>query len=82
LAAFTANYPTNVTFSLSGSTLNIGWPATHLGWILQAQTNAAGAGLVTASNAWIDVTGTGTGTNAAVTINRTNPSVFYRLRHP
>lgn len=82
LSAFTANYPTNITFSVSGSTLNIGWPATHLGWILQSQTNALSIGLTTSSNTWNDVAGTGSGTNASMTISPTNPTVFFRLRHP
>jgi autotransporter-associated beta strand protein len=78
----TANYSTNLTYSFSGGTLTIGWPATHLGWILQSQTNALTTGLATASNAWTDVAGTGSGTNSLITDNRTNPAVFFRLRHP
>ena len=78
----TASYSTNLTYGSSGNTLNIGWPATHLGWILQSQTNALKVGLTTASNTWIDVSGTGGGTNASMTINPTNPAVFFRLRHP
>ena len=30
-----------VTSSVSGSTLTLGWPSTHLGYELQTQTNAA-----------------------------------------
>lgn len=82
LSAFTASYPTNITFSLSGTTLHIGWPATHQGWILQEQTNALSVGLTMPTNTWFDVAGTGSGTNASITINSTNPSVFFRLRHP
>lgn len=84
LSVFTtmANYPTNVTFKLSGSTLNIGWPATHQGWFLQSQTNTLTAGLTTPTNSWHDVTGTDSGTNATITINPANPTVFFRLRHP
>ena len=77
----TASYPTNVTFSLSGSTLTIGWPATHLGWILQQQTNKVSVGL-SPTNTWYDVSGTSSGTNASMTINPANPTVFFRLRHP
>ena len=78
----TANYSTNITYSSSGNTLKIGWPATHLGWILQSQTNALTVGLTTATNTWIDISGTSGGTNASMTINQTNAAVFFRLRHP
>ena len=82
VAPTTANYPTNITFNLTGSTLTIGWPATHLGWILQSESNSLSVGLTLASNTWFDVTGTASGTNASVTINPNNPTVFFRLRHP
>jgi len=75
VAAFVANNPTNITFGVSGSTLKLDWPADHSAWILQAQTN----GLL--SNNWFDV-GSGGGTNAAISINPLNKTVFYRLRHP
>ena len=74
-----ANYPTNVTYSVSGSTLSLSWPATHLGWILQAQTNSLSTG-ITAS--WTDVSGTAAVTATNMTINPANPTVFFRLRHP
>jgi autotransporter-associated beta strand protein len=74
-----ANYPTNVTYSVSGSTLSLSWPATHLGWILQAQTNSLTTG-ITAS--WTDVSGTAAVTATNMTINPANPTVFFRLRHP
>ncbi len=80
VASTTANYPTNISFSLTGSTLTIGWPATHLGWILQSQTNPLSVGLTFPSNAWFDVAGTAGGTNASATINPKNPTVFFRLR--
>jgi len=78
----TAIYPTNVTYNISGTSLKLGWPATHQGWILQAQTNSAALGLTTPTNTWYDVAGTGGGTNASITINPANPAVFFRLRHP
>lgn len=74
-----ANYSTNISVSVSGSTMNITWPTTHLGWILQAQTNALGSGLRTN---WVDVAGSASVTSASVTINPAAPTVFYRLRQP
>ncbi len=71
--------PTNITVTVTGSTLNLAWPADHLGWILQAQTNSAAVGL---SNNWVDITGSAAVTSLSVTVNPANPTVFYRLRHP
>jgi uncharacterized protein with beta-barrel porin domain len=43
---FTANLnttPTNITFSVSGNTLNLSWPADHLGWTLQTNSVSVSA---------------------------------------
>jgi len=69
----------NLTVSVSGNTLSIAWPATHLGWILQTQTNALNTGL---STNWTDLSTTASVTVTNITINPTNPSVFFRLRQP
>jgi fibronectin-binding autotransporter adhesin len=74
-----ATNPTNITFSVSGSTLTLSWPSDHLGWILQSQTNSLNTGL-TAN--WFDVAGSGSSTQAVVNINPANPTVFFRLRSP
>ena len=76
----TANYPTNLTSTVinGGTELNISWPATHLGWTLQAQTNTLGVGLGTN---WADVTGTASVTSTNLPILPSNPAVFYRLRN-
>jgi len=74
-----ASDPTTLTPSVNGSMLTVSWPADHLGWILQAQTNGLNAGF---SATWFDVPGTGGGNAAVITIDRGNPAVFYRLRHP
>jgi autotransporter-associated beta strand protein len=74
-----ADNPTNITFSVIGSTLSMGWPEDHRGWILQSQTNSTSVGL---SSNWIDISGSGSVTNMSFTIDPANPTVFYRLRHP
>ena len=74
-----AGNPTNLMATVSGSTLTIAWPADHLGWILQSQTNRLNIGL---SNNWYDVTGSAAATNSVISIDATAPAVFYRLRHP
>ena len=77
-----ASNPTNISYTLTGTTLSLTWPADHLGWILQSQTNAATVGLITASNAWTDVAGSASSTSATITVDPTKPTVFYRLRQP
>jgi fibronectin-binding autotransporter adhesin len=74
-----ATNPTDIQFSVSGSTLSLSWPSDHLGWILQSQTNSLGAGL---STNWTDVTGSASVTSTNLTISPANPAVFYRLRLP
>jgi autotransporter-associated beta strand protein len=72
----TATNPTNITFVVLGNTLTLSWPADHLGWILQSQTNTLNVGN------WFDVAGSSSATNAVITINPANPAVFFRLRSP
>jgi autotransporter-associated beta strand protein len=73
------NTPTNITFSVSGNTLNLNWPANYLGWILQNQTNSLNVGLNTN---WTDMPGSASVTSTNITIIPVNPTVFFRLRHP
>jgi autotransporter-associated beta strand protein len=74
-----ANYPTNITVSVSSGTMSLSWPSTHLGWILQMQTNSLSKGL---STNWTDIAGSDAITSTNISIGTTNPAVFYRLRHP
>jgi hypothetical protein len=71
--------PTNVVATAMGSTIQLSWPADHLGWRLQFQTNALNRGL--GSN-WTDWPGS---TNVVQTNIVTNPGVgsaFFRLTYP
>jgi hypothetical protein len=72
--------PARLTNSVSGSTLTLSWPADHLGWHLQAQTNALAAGLKT--NAWLTLPGSDLVTQTNFSILKTNPTVFYRMTYP
>ncbi|HLP78199.1 MAG TPA: autotransporter-associated beta strand repeat-containing protein, partial [Candidatus Paceibacterota bacterium] len=74
-----ATNPTNITFSVSGGTLSLSWPADHLGWILQSQTNSLAKGL---STNWVDVAGSESMTGTNIPVNSTVPATFYRLRKP
>ena len=73
------NNPTNITATVAGGVMTISWPANHLGWILQCQTNSLNAGL---GLTWFDLPGTATSTQTMINLDPANPSVFYRLRHP
>ncbi len=77
----TANYATNITFSVSGggTTLNLTWPETHLGWMVQHQSNPLSVGL---SNNWVDLPATAASTSYSTTINPAAPTEFFRLRSP
>jgi autotransporter-associated beta strand protein len=79
VAPSVASNPTNLTFSASGGTISLSWPASHLGWILQAQTNSRSAGL---SSNWFDVPGTASVTATNLSISPADPTVFFRLRYP
>ena len=74
-----ATYSTNITATVTGSTLTIAWPSTHLGWNLQCQTNSLGTGLT--SN-WVTIPGSSGVITTNITINPANPTVFYRLSMP
>ena len=86
LAASTLVTVTNLTSSpllswtpKSGINLVLTWPADHLGWLLQVQTNPAGAGLGTD---WVTVPGSSSVVGATNAIDPANGSVFYRLAYP
>jgi autotransporter-associated beta strand protein len=79
VAVTVATNPVPIAATVSGNTLSLSWPADHLTWILQSQTNSVGTGL---ANNWVDVAGSGSSTSATITINPTNAAVFYRLRQP
>jgi autotransporter-associated beta strand protein len=65
--------------SSSGGSLTLSWPQDHIGWRLQAQTNALSSGLGTN---WVD-NDAGSSTNQiTIPMNPTNGSVFYRLIYP
>jgi fibronectin-binding autotransporter adhesin len=69
--------PTNLTFTATGSTLELTWPASHLGWV--AQSNSVS---VADANSWFDIAGSASATNLSITIDPLVPQVFYRLSLP
>ena len=71
--------PTNIVLSVANNQLYLSWPADHIGWILQAETNNSSAGIATN---WVNVANS-QGTDAfTIPINLSNGCVFYRLVFP
>ncbi len=56
--------------------LTLSWPADHIGWRLQAQTNSLSVGLGTN---WLDVPDSTATNQLTFTLDPTGGSVFYRL---
>jgi hypothetical protein len=72
--------PATITNHVAGNTLTLTWPAGQ-GWRLVGQTNNLSTGLKPGSGAWFTVPGGVDGSNS-ITLNPTNPTVFYRLVSP
>ncbi len=71
--------PTNIMMQVSGGNLILSWPADHIGWRLETQTNSLAIGLTTN---WFTVPGS-TGTNQiSLPLDSTGGSIFYRLAYP
>jgi hypothetical protein len=63
----------------TGNQLTLSWPADHLGWRLQVQSNSLAQGL--GAN-WVDVADSTTNNQMSFQINPGAGSVFYRLAFP
>ena len=71
--------PTNLVAVLADHALTLTWPADHIGWRLETQTNALATGLGTNWSTWPG----STTTNAiTVPVNPGDPTVFFRLGFP
>ena len=71
--------PAPITISYNGSTLTLTWPADHIGWRLEAQTNSLTSGL--GAN-WVTVPGSTTVNTMTFPVVQGNPTVFYRQVYP
>ena len=71
--------PVTITNIASGSLLTFSWPADHIGWRLQAQTNSVSVGL---STNWLDVPNSAATNQMTIAPDPTAGSVFYRLVYP
>jgi hypothetical protein len=70
---------TNLNVQVNGNHLQLSWPADHLGWRLQIQTNNLGSGLGTN---WADWPGSANVLQTNLIINPVNGSVFLRQVYP
>lgn len=71
--------PPPLNFGISGNQLQFNWPADHLGWRLQMQTNSIDMGIGTN---WVDVAGSTTTNQIIIPMDPANGSVFFRLIYP
>ena len=71
--------PVDVSMSVSSGALTLSWPADHLGWRLQVQTNTLSAGL--GAN-WFDVAGSSSTNSMSFPVDSSSGSVFLRLIYP
>ena len=69
--------PPPLIMSNLGGLMSLSWP-TNAGWTLQQQTNSLSIGLNTN---WTDVYGSTGMTSTNFPVDRTKPTVFYRLRN-
>ncbi len=71
--------PVPLNFTISGGQIQLSWPADHLGWTLETQTNAPGAGI---STNWAPVANSGLTNQFSQPVDTTDGSVFFRLTYP
>ena len=79
VSAVVSTTPVTITNTASGNLLTLSWPADHIGWRLQAQTNPISVGL--GAN-WLDVPNSTDVNQMTFTLDPTAGSVFYRLIYP
>jgi autotransporter-associated beta strand protein len=71
--------PVDIAAQFGVAEMTLSWPADHIGWRLQAQTNVAGLGM---SGDWFDVPGATQTNEIILPVDTSAGSVFYRLIYP
>ncbi len=71
-----------LTSSASGGSLNLSWPADHLGYRLLTQTNNLNLGVSANLNDWATVPGSAATNSISFPITTTNLNNYYRLVYP
>jgi hypothetical protein len=69
--------PPYITNAVSGSTMDLTWPADHTGW--QLQTNSVD---LRSPGQWFTLLGSSTTNHVTITIDPGSPKVFFRLVYP
>lgn len=72
--------PTNITAAFTSTDVTLSWPASHIGWSLQVQTNSRAVGLTLPTNTWFTVPGSSATNLVTMPVNKQDPTVFYRLQ--
>jgi hypothetical protein len=68
-----------LTATVAGANLQLSWPADHIGWRLETQTNSTAVGLRTN---WFTVSGSSSTNQLSLPVNQVNGTVFFRLAYP
>ncbi|HWD90864.1 MAG TPA: DUF5703 domain-containing protein [Verrucomicrobiae bacterium] len=71
--------PTLINSAASGGQIQLSWPADHLGWHLEMQTNPPAAGIGTN---WVSVTGSKATDQMVLPMDPAVGSGFFRLAYP
>jgi hypothetical protein len=71
--------PPQLNLAMGNGQMQMAWPADHLGWRLETQTNPLDNGLGTN---WVTVPDSATTNQVFIPIGITNGSVFFRLTYP
>jgi hypothetical protein len=71
--------PTLVSLAASAGQIQLSWPADHLGWHLEMQTNPPNAGIGTG---WVTVAGSKSTDQMMLPLDLTIGSGFFRLAYP
>jgi hypothetical protein len=74
--------PPKIIVAANKTSLNLSWPADHIGWRLLMQTNNLAKGVSSNTNDWATVSGSSVTNLVSVPIVPANPTEFFRLVYP
>ena len=82
LTSTVSTSPFVLTNSVANGQILLSWPASHIGWRLEVQTNSLATGLNTNSSAWFTVPNSTVVDQTNFPVNPANGAVFYRMVYP
>jgi hypothetical protein len=74
--------PPKIIVAANKTSLNLSWPADHIGWRLLMQTNNLAKGVSSNTNDWGTISGSSVTNLVSVPIVPANPTEFFRLVYP